>query len=88
MIHGISDPLNIGEKLSEEKVEIIYRSYDRYTEIAEYIVSQWTKYLKMRGTLKGELGFSDELQMLIAEEFRKEKNDITKKTSNEKTNDE
>ena len=68
---GIGDPLNIGEKVKEEKVEIIYRPYDEYTEIGEFIVDKWTKYLKVRGFIKGELGFSDELKMIIAEELRK-----------------
>jgi len=82
-MNGISDPLNIYNKLEKDKVIIIYRPYDRYTEIAEYVVSEWTRYLKMKGVIKGELGFSDELEMLIAEEFRKEKNDTTKKSSSE-----
>jgi hypothetical protein len=71
-MNGTGDPLNIDNKPEEEKVEIIYRPYDRYTELAEHIVNQWTKYLKMKGIIKGELGYSDELEMLIAEEMRKD----------------
>lgn len=67
----VTDPLNIGEKLSEDKVEIVYRPYDKYTEIAEFMVVKWTKYLKVRGFLHGGLGYSDELEMIIAEELRK-----------------
>ena len=91
MSDGVGDPLNIyplniyqvTHFCGEERVDIVYRPHDRYTEIAEHIVNQWTKYLKMRGILKGELGHSDELEMLIAEEFRKECNDNTEKTRSE-----
>ena len=70
MSDDISDLLNIGHKLQEEKVEIVYRPYDRYTELAEHIVVKWTRYLKLRGIIKGALGASDELEMIIAEELR------------------
>ena len=70
MSDGISDPLNIGNKLQEDKVEIVYRPHDRYAELAEYMVYKWAKYLKIKGLLKGELGNSDELEMIIAEELR------------------
>jgi len=70
MSNGTSDPLNIDNKPQEDKVDIIYRPHDRYTEIAEYIVSQWEKYLQIKGVIRGELGYSVELQMIIAEELR------------------
>lgn len=73
MSDGISDPLNIGNELQieKDKVVIVCRPYDKYAELAEYMVYKWAKYLKIKGLLKGELGASDELEMIIAEELRK-----------------
>ena len=78
------DPLNIGVKLFEDEVVIVYRPYDEYTEIGEFIVCQWEKYLHIRGVVKGQLGNSDELVMIIAEELRRRNNVITKESISEK----
>lgn len=81
------DPLNIENRLSEDVVEIIYRPYDKYTEIGEVIVAKWTKYLQIRGFIHGCLGFSDELEMIIAEELRRRDNAISKENNSSEETD-
>ena len=78
---GTEDPLNTNAYTYEEKVTIVYRPYDKYTEIGEVIANKFAKYLRQIGAIQGELGYIDELEMLIAEELRR-RDDVTKESIN------
>lgn len=65
-----------------DRVEIVYRPYDRYTEIAGEIADEFERYLLQRGLINGLLGSRDELEMIIAEKLRRRDN-VTEKDNSE-----
>lgn len=70
-----------------ERVEIVYRPYDAYTEIGEEIVDEFERYLIQEGIIHGLLGSRDELEMIIAENLRRRSN-VTEKDIIETSNGE